>query len=281
MKQVVDYVVQTHRYSQRRACGLTRQHRSTQRKPLTSDPRTELRLRIREISQTHIRYGYRRIHIMLKREGWDVGKHVVYRLYREEGLCLRRKRPRRRKMSAHRSARPLPTKPNDAWSMDFMSDQLASGAKIRLLTVIDVFTRKALAIEVGHRLRGENVANTLNRLVYLHGKPKAVFCDNGAEFTGQIMDLWAYSHKVRLDFSRPGTPTDNAHIESFNGSVRDELLNVNWFHSVAEAKRLAEAWRRHYNESRPHMAHKGQTPREFANLSSLCHRDDREMAAGF
>lgn len=123
---------------------LTRQHRSTQRKWLTSDPRTELRLRMREISQTRVRYGYRRIHIMLKREGWDVGKHVVYRLYREEGLCLRRKRPRRRKMSAHRQSRPQPTRSNEVWSMDFMSDQLASGPKIRLLTVIDVFTLETL-----------------------------------------------------------------------------------------------------------------------------------------
>lgn len=281
MKQVVDYVTQAHGYSQRRACRLTRQHRSTQRKPLITDPLTELRQRMREISQTHIRYGYRRIHIMLKREGWDVGKHILYRLYREEGLCLRRKRPRWRKMSAHREARFQPTRPNEAWSMDFMSDQLACGAKIRLLTVIDVFTREALAIEVGPKLRGGHVANALNRLVYLRGKPKTVFCDNGAEFTGQIVDLWAYTHKVKMDFSRPGTPTDNAHIESFNGSVRDELLNVNWFQSVPEAKRLAEAWRRQYNESRPHMAHNGKTPAEFAELSNLCHGGRVKMAAGF
>jgi putative transposase len=122
MKQVVDYVTQTHGYSQRKACSLTRQHRSTQRKPLRTDPLTELRQRMHEIVATRIRFGYRRVHIMLKREGWQVGKHIVYRLYREEGLCLRAKRPRRRKMAAHRQARCQPSGLNQVWSLDFVHD---------------------------------------------------------------------------------------------------------------------------------------------------------------
>ncbi len=182
MKQVVDYVVQTHNYSQRRACRLTRQHRSTQRKPSTRDSRNELRQRMHEIVATRIRYGYRRVHIMLKRDGWEVGRNVVYRLYKEEGLCLRSKRPRKRKMAVHRQARCQPKALNEAWSLDFVHDQLACGAKIRLLTVIDVYSRECLAIEVGSRLRGEDVARVLNRLVYLRGAPKALFADNGAEF---------------------------------------------------------------------------------------------------
>lgn len=281
MKQVVDHVTRVHGYSQRKACLLTRQHRSTQRKPLTGDPLTELRQRMHEIVATRIRYGYRRVHIMLKREGWEVGKHVVYRLYREEGLVLRRRRPRRRKMAAHREARRQASRPNEAWSLDFVHDQLSSGAKIRLLTVIDVFTREALAIEVGARLRGGDVARVLNRLVYLRGAPTALFADNGAEFTGQIVDLWAYAHGVRMDFSRPGTPTDNAHIESFNGSLRDECLNVTWFASLEEARKLVEAWRRDYNESRPHMAHNGKSPAEFARISGLCQGGPVKIAAGF
>ena len=281
MKQVVDYVVATHRYSQRKACRLTQQHRSTQRRPSTRDPQTALRQRMHEITSTRIRYGYRRVHIMLKREGWQVGKNIVYRVYREEGLCLRSKRPRRRKMAVHREARCQPKRPNQAWSMDFVHDNLANGSKLRLLTVIDVFTRECLAIEIGARLRGEHVASVLNRLVYLRGKPETVFCDNGAEFTGQIVDLWAYTHKVKMDFSRPGTPTDNAHIESFNGTLRDEFLNVNWFQSIDEAKELCEAWRRDYNESRPHMAHNGKTPAEFAEISGLCHSGQVQIAAGF
>jgi len=219
MKQVVDYVTATHGYSQRRACRLTRQHRSTQRKPITRDPRTELRRRMHEIIATRIRYGYRRVHIMLKRDGSEVGRNVVYRLYREEGLCLRSKRPRRRKMAVHREARCQPQALNEAWSLDFVHDQLTCGAKVRLLTVIDVNSRECLAIEVGSRLRGKDVARVLNRLVYLRGAPKALFADNVAEFTGQIVDLWAYHHKVKMDFSCPGTPTDNARIESFGTNV--------------------------------------------------------------
>ena len=281
MKQVVDYVTRVHGYSQRRACTLTRQHRSTQRKPSTRDPLTELRLRMHEIVATRIRYGYRRVHVMLRREGWEVGKHIVCRVYREEGLCLRAKRPRRRKMAVHREARCRPSRPNEAWSLDFVHDQLSNGQKIRLLTVIDIYTREALAIEVGHRLRGEDVARVLNRLVYLRGAPTSLFADNGAEFTGQIVDLWAYTHKVRMDFSRPGTPTDSTHIESFNGSLGDECLNVNWFASLAEAQRLVEAWRRDYNQTRPHMAHNGKTPAEFAEISRPCHGGRVQVAAGF
>lgn len=162
-----------------------------------------------------------------------------------------------------------------------MADQLGDGGKMRFLTVIDVFTREALAIEVGERLRGENVATVLNRLVRQRGAPSAMFVGNGAEFAAQIVDLWAYHHKVRVDFSRPGTPTDNAHIESFNGSFRDECLNLNWFASIAEAKRHAEAWRRDYNESRPHMALNGLSPAEFARQQRTCDKKQRLMAVGF
>lgn len=181
-----------------------------------------------EIVATRTRCGYRRVYIMLRREGWRLSRNVVYRLYREEGLALRTKRPRRCKMAAHREARCQPPRPNQAWSMDFMADQLGDGGKIRFLTVIDVFTREALAIEVGERLRGEDVATVLNRLVRQRGAPSAMFVDNGAGFTGQIVDLWAYHHKVRMDVSRPGTPTEDAHIESFNGLFRDDgrLLKI-------------------------------------------------------
>ena len=264
MKKVVAYVVESHGYSERRACKLTRQHRSTQRKVLTSDPLTELRQRMHEIVATRVRYGYRRVHILLRREGWEVGRNRVYRLYREEGLALRSKRPRRRKMATHREARCQPAAANEAWSLDFVHDQLACGRKIRALTVIDVFTRECLAIEVGYRLRGENVAEVLNRLVRLRGAPKALFADNGAEFTGQIVDLWAYHHQVRLDFSRPATPTDNAHIESFNGSLRDECLNIHWFETLTEARQEIESWRVDYNESRPHMALGNLAPAQYA-----------------
>ena len=264
MKKVVDYVTACHGYSERRACALTRQHRSTQRKPSRRDPRLELRQRMHEIAQTRIRYGYRRIQIMLQREGWPISRNLVYRLYREEGLALRCKRPRRRKMIVHREARVKPSRPNQVWSLDFVHDQLSGGQKFRILTVVDVYSREGLATEVDYRLRAENVVEVLNRLVRQRGAPKFLFADNGAEFTGHLVDLWAYHHNVRIDFSRPGKPTDNAFIETFNGSLRDECLNLHWFDNLAEAKRLIEAWRIDYNVSRPHMGIGNIPPREYA-----------------
>jgi putative transposase len=264
MKDVVAYVRASHGYSERRACKLTRQHRSTQRKPVTRDPRTALRQRMREIATTRIRYGYRRVHILLKREGWPVGRNVIYRLYREEGLALRTKRPRRCKMVVHRQARCRPRRPNEAWSLDFVHDRLGNGEKFRALTVVDVYSREALAIEVGQRLRGEHVVEVLNGLVRQRGAPKHLFADNGAEFRGHLVDLWAYHHGVRIDFSRPGKPTDNAYIETFNGSLRDECLNLHWFETLTEARQLIEAWRVDYNVSRPHMALGNLPPSEYA-----------------
>jgi putative transposase len=268
MKKVVAYVTARHGYSERRACALTRQHRSTQRKPSIRDPRLEIRRRMHEIVQTRIRYGYRRIHILLRREGWAVGKNLVYRLYREEELALRSKRPCRRKMAVHRETRHRPKQLNEAWSLDIIHDQLSNGEKFRALTIVDVFSREALAIEVGQRLRGEHVVEVLNRLVRQRGAPKYLLADNGAEFTGHLVDLWAYHHGARIDFSRPGKPTDNAFIETFNGSLRDECLNVHWFETLAEARRLIEAWRVDYNESRPHMALGNIPPGEYASRAA-------------
>lgn len=272
MKEVVAYVTACHGYSQRKACSLTRQHRSTQRKPCTRDPQTELRQRMHEIARTRIRYGYRRVHILLKREGWMAGRNLIYRLYREEGLVLRSKRPRRRKMVVHREARVRPTRPNQVWALDFIHDQLGNGQKFRALTVVDVFSREGLAIEVGQRLRGEHVIEVLNRLAQRRGAPKYLYADNGAEFTGHLVDLWAYHHGTRIDFSRPGKPTDNAFIETFNGSLRDECLNIHWFETIAEARSLIEAWRTDYNESRPHMALGNIPPDEYAlqAVTSMC-----------
>ncbi len=155
-------------------------------------PRLALRQRMREIVLTRLRYGYRRVHVMLKRDGWAIGRNRVYRLYREEGLALRSKRPRRRKMPVHREVRYRPTKPNQAWILDFIHDQLVNGQKFRALTVVDVFSREGLAIEVGHRLRGEHVVEVLNRLVRKRGAPAYLFADSGTEFTGHLVDLWAY-----------------------------------------------------------------------------------------
>ena len=242
----------SHGYSERRACALTRQHRSTQRKPLIKDPRLELRQRMQEIVRTRVRYGYRRVHILLKREGWSAGRNLVYRLYCEEGLALRSKQPRRRKMVVQRQARCQPTAPERSLEprlrprcAQHRPDISGSDGDGR------VHPRGA-----GDRGRaaaaGEHVVEVLNRLVRQRGAPQYLFADNGAEFTGHLVDLWAYHHGVRIDFSRPGKPTDNAHIETFNGSLRDECLNLHWFATIVEARRIIEAWRRDYNPASQH-----------------------------
>lgn len=263
-RQAVHYAVQCYGISQRRACRLLQQNRNICFYRSVRDPRLELRTRMREIAQTRVRYGYRRVHVLLRRDGWTVGKKLVYRLYREEQLQLRSKRPKRRKMVMSRVARFTATQSGQAWAMDFVADQLVDGRSARSLTVVDVFSREALAIEVGIRLRAEHVVATLNRLVAQRGRPKAVLTDNGSEFTGRLLDLWAYHHQVRLDFSRPGKPTDNCFVETFNGSLRDECLNVHWFETLDEARAIIEAWRIDYNESRPHMALNGVPPGEYA-----------------
>ena len=271
MKDVVAYVTAYHGYSERRACALTRQARSTQRKPSVRDPRTAMRLRMHEIAQTRVRYGYRRVHIMLRREGWSGGRNLIYRLYREEGLVLRRRRPRRRKAAENRATRQRVQGLNQAWSLDFVHDQLSNGQSFRALTIIDIYSREALAIDVGHRLRGEHVAMALHRLVQQRGAPRYLLADNGAEFTSQVVDLWAYHHGVRIDFSRRAKPTDNAFIETFNGTLRDECLNLHWFDDIAQARVLIEAWRQDYNESRPHMALGNLPPAEYATRTGTRH----------
>ena len=263
-RQAVAYVVDRYHLSTRRACRIVKEHRSGYYYRSCKDPRTALRGRMRELAQTRIRYGYRRLHVLLKREGWVLGKEQAYRLYAQESLQLRSKLPRRRKMVVTRRERYVPKRANQAWSMDFMADQLVNGTRFRALTIVDVYTREALAILIGQRLRAEDVIGVCNRLAASRDAPVRVFVDNGSEFSGRVFDLWAYHHKSAIDFSRPGKPTDNCFIETFNGSFRDECLNVHWFETIGEAKVNIEAWRVEYNESRPHQALGEMTPAAFA-----------------
>ena len=212
-----------------------------------------------------MRYGYRKIRVLLNREGWQVGKHLVYRLYQEEGLALKKRPQRKRKAVRQREERFVATAPNQAWSLDFVADQLQDGRRFRCLTMVDVYTRESVAIEAGQSLKGEDVVRTLNRLKQERGVPKMLFCDNGSEFTSQAMDLWAYQNGVKIDFSRPGKPTDNAFVESFNGTFRAECLNVHWFETLPKPRQLIEAWRQEYNGSRPHRSLGERTPSEFAS----------------
>jgi putative transposase len=261
---VVLYLGGAYQVSERHACGVVGLPVSTHRYRSRKAPPTELRMRMRELASARIRYGYRKIRVLLNREGWRVGKKLVYRLYREEGLGLRARPKARRTVSEHSRQKPRAEDPNQVWSLDFVADQFTDGRRFRALTVVDVYTRECLAIEVGQSLKGHDVVRVLQRVSQHRGVPQVLFCDNGSEFTSQAMDLWAYHNGVKIDFSRPGKPTDNAYVESFNGTLRAECLDAHWFSSLMEAVEQIESWRREYNESRPHRALGERTPIEFA-----------------
>lgn len=220
---------------------------------------------MRDLSQVRVSYGYRRLHILLQREGWKVNHKRVYRLYKEEGLMMRPKRPRRHITACRRMERPLASAVNETWSMDFMSDELYNGQRIRLFTLVDNYSRESLAIEVADRLGGQRAVEVLSRVTAEKGFPQVIRMDNGPEFTSKVLDQWAYLNGVKLDFSRPGKPTDNAFIESFNGRLREECLNESWFLSLEDAKDKVETWRQYYNRERPHGALDYLSPREYIN----------------
>ena len=194
-----------------------------------------------------------------------VNHKPIYRIYSREKLHLRRKRPHRHVSGSRRMLRPEVERPNACWSMDFVVDSLFNGHRFRALTIVDNYSRECLAIEAGQSLTGAEVAAIVDRLIMERGVPDRIQCDNGSEFISRTLDKWAYENGVTMDFSRPGKPMDNAMIESFNGSFRDECLNVNWFLSMEDAREKIEKWRRDYNEFRPHSSLEDLTPRQFAD----------------
>lgn len=208
--------------------------------------------RIKEICQTRVRYGYRRIHVMLQRDGWKVNQKKVRRIYNELGLQLRNKTPKRRVKAKLRDDRTIAVHINEIWAMDFVHDQLATGKKIRVLTVVDTFSRFSPILDPRFSYRGEDVVQSLEKTCAKLGYPKAIRVDQGSEFISRDLDLWAYANNVILDFSRPGKPTDNAYIEAFNGRFRAECLNAHWFLTLDDARQKIEDWRNYYNEVRPH-----------------------------
>jgi putative transposase len=247
------------RVSERRACRLAGVARSSYRYRSVAADQAALRLRLRDLAATQVRYGYRRLHILLRREGWRVNHKRVYRLYREEGLGIRVKR-RKKLTSAPRVLPPPATRPRERWSLDFLSDSLVDGRRFRVLTIVDNVSRVSPAIAVGASLTGERVVTLLDRLRSTVGVPLRIAIDNGPEFNSKALDAWAYQNGVQLEFSRPGKPTDNAFAESFNGRFRDECLNLHWFASLEEVRQTVEAWRIEYNTERPHRALGQQTP---------------------
>jgi putative transposase len=238
----------------RKACAALEFDRSTYHYKSRRSGQAALETRIKEICHARVRYGYRRVHVLLRREGWRHGQNKTRRIYRELGLQLRNKAPKRRVKAKLRDDRRPATRANEIWAMDFVHDQLATGQKLRVLTIVDIFSRFSPALEPRFTFRGRDVVAILEGVCNEVGFPATIRVDQGSEFVSRDLDLWAYQRGVTLDFSRPGKPTDNAFIEAFNGRFRAECLNAHWFLSLADAREKLEDWRKYYNEERPHGA---------------------------
>jgi putative transposase len=263
----VSHIKESLGLSERRACQLVDVSTSVYRyrpKPGNDDI---LRKRLRELAEQRKRFGSPRLHIMLKREGLVVNHKRTERIYREEGLALRRKR-RRKGAAGARVVIPSPQRTNEKWSMDFVTDSFITGGRFRALAIVDDYSRECPAIEVDTSLGGRRVVGVLERLSGIRGLPEVITIDNGPEFAGRDLDEWAYQKGVKLNFIRPGKPIENAFAESFIGRLRDECLNTNWFFSLKHARDVIEDWRKDYNEVRPHSSLKGVTPKEYAEITA-------------
>jgi putative transposase len=251
-------------------------YRYVSRRP-TQEP---LRQRLRELAAARVHAGYQQLHVYLRREGWQVNHKRILRLYREEGLSLRRRKPRRRRSAAQRIGRPLPAAANELWAMDFMHDTLADGTTLRVLTAIDVHTRECIALVPGKTFSGAEVAAVLREAGReRRALPVRIQVDNGSEFTSKSLDAWAYWNRLELDFSRPGRPGDNAHIEAFNSIVRRECLSQHWFSNLEEARGILGRWKTEYNHERPHGSLGREVPARYrAGTSDNRSRTDAEKS---
>jgi putative transposase len=256
--------------SERHACGLVGCALSSQRYQSCREPQAELRDRLHALAIERVRWGYRRLHLLLRREGHTVNVKRVYRLYREEGLAVRRRK--RKRVAVARAPQVAPTRLNQRWAMDFMSDVLVGGRRYRILNVVDALSREDLTSEADTSLPAVRVIQALEEIALERGYPERIVVDNGCEFRSMAMDAWAYAHSVELEFIQPGKPIQNATVESFNGRMRDELLNQHWWRSLEEARAAIAGYREDYNQVRPHSALRNQTPAEFAaGLQALDH----------
>ena len=262
-RNIVTHLKEGFLFSERRACtivGLCRSSCRYQAKPKNDD---EIRSRLRELAEQRRKFGSPRLHTLLRREGHLINHKRTERLYKEEGLSLRRKKSRKR-ISHLRVVMDKPVRINQHWSMDFVSDSLYNGRRFRVLTVVDDLSKECPVLEVDHSLTGKRVTRVLERIALTKGLPEVITVDNGPEFISKALDLWAYENSVKLRFIQPGKPTQNAYIESFNGKFRDECLNDNVFVCLDNAREIIENWRLDYNTERPHSSLNDMTPEEFA-----------------
>ena len=256
------FAMEKYQVSERRACELNGMDRSSYRYEPQPDRDTQLRTRLTELARQKPRYGYRRLGILLAREGETVNHTRLLRVYQEAGLAVRRRE--RKRLERGRVGMPLWSRPNQEWAIDFVMDSLATGRGIRALTVLDDFTKESPAIEVDNSLSGPRVTRVLDRVIEERGLPEGIRLDNGPEFTSRYFVAWAAGRGIPLIYIQPGKPVQNSYIESFNGRFRDECLNTNWFENLSDARRKIEAWRSEYNQQRPHSSLAYRTPEEFA-----------------
>ena len=262
-KSVAVYLQEAYPMSQRQAFRIVQLNRSSGRYECAERTDMSLIERIKTIAFERRRFGYRRIFVLLKREGIVVNHKKVYRLYREAGLTVR-KRKGRKKARGSRKKQHMVTHSNERWSLDFVYDQLSDGRRIKLMTVVDEYTRESLGVSVARSIRGTDVVRGLEAIIAARGKSLEIQSDNGSEFTGNVVQGWKHAVGIEWGFIEPGKPVQNCYIESFNGKIRDECLNENWFETLAEAETLIEIWRNDYNQCRPHSSLKGMTPEAFA-----------------
>jgi putative transposase len=248
--------------SERRACKLLGVDRSTYRYEPRADHNADLREELVTLARQKPRYGYRRLHVLLERRGQKVSVMRLYRLYREEGLAVRRLK--RKRLSRPEAKMPLHVRSNQEWALDFVADTLGTGRGIRVLAVVDAFTRECLGLEVDTSLSSRRVTRTLDRIIEARGKPESLRCDNGPELTSRHIIGWCAEKKINLVHIQPGKPMQNGHVESFNGRFRDECLNASWFRTLADAREKISSWRDEYNGERPHSSLDYRTPSEFA-----------------
>lgn len=267
-REAVLYAQEQHGVSQRRACRLMNCNRRTARHITQAKDEEALRQRLKTLAQDKRRWGYRRLCAVLRREGWLINPKRAYRLYKEEHLALR-PRHRKRLRSERRGQPQAAQRPNEVWALDFVSDMLADGRTFRTLNLIDVFTRQCLAIEVDTSLSGYRVVRVLDTVAFAHGKPKLLRLDNGPEFRCKALDVWAAQNGIELQFIDPGKPTQNGHVESFNGKFREECLDQEWFVTLREARSKIENWRQDYNDNRPHSSLAYLTPSQWAAQHTL------------
>lgn len=247
-----------------RACHLAQFSRAAWYRRSQRDEQRPLRLRIKELAHARPRFGFSRIWVLLRREGWLVNKKRVRRLYRLDGLQLRMRVRRRKHIALHRGPAPRPAGPTERWSMDFVHDALADGRPFRVLTVVDQWSRQSPILESASSMSGRTVGEALDRAIANGAAPRSITVDHGTEFMSRALEDWAFARGVQLDFIRPGKPVENAFIEAFNGRLRDECLNVHQFTSIEDARAKIEAWRIDYNQRRPHSSLGHLTPNEFA-----------------